>query len=109
MIDAIMPDDIIIIYFNTNTTHFKECNLDFFSIDGTMGTLVTSIASDSRNYGSLSGYGEQQCCEKVVDPISLLSVIGGIAGITWFLWRAVIDFMVMAGKKRSFDFVFQGM
>ena len=51
------------------------------------------------------GYGgsQTQCCDAVVDPISLLVTIGAIAGLAQFLRQAVIDAMVMMGgrKKRS--------
>ena len=70
--------------------------------------METSVSS-SRNFGGLSGYGGEQCCEGVVDPISLLTVIGAIAGLSWFMRQAVIDNMIAAGKKRSIsDFVFHG-
>ena len=55
------------------------------------------------NSGSSAfGYGpETQCCEAVVDPITLLVSIGAIAGVSLFLRQAVIDFMVMmAGRKK---------
>ena len=71
---------------------------------------METYVSSSRNFGSLSGYGEQ-CCEQVVDPISLLTVIGAIAGLTWFMRQAVIDNMIMAGRKRKRSisyFVFHG-
>ena len=55
--------------------------------------------------GSFGGYGgsQTQCCDGVVDPISLLVTIGAIAGLAQFLRQAVIDAMVMMGgrKKRS--------
>lgn len=50
------------------------------------------------------GYGlsdELQCCDAVVDPISLLVTIGSIAAVSLFLRQAVIDFMIMMRKKRS--------
>ena len=63
--------------------------------------------------GSFSGYGgsQSQCCEPVVDPISLLATIGAIAALSWFMRQAVIDNMIMGGRKRSMgvsDFVFNG-
>ena len=52
--------------------------------------------------GSFSGYGSQtQCCDGVVDPISLLVTIGAIAGLAQFLRQAVIDAMVMMGAGRQ--------
>ena len=72
---------------------------------------METYVSSSRNFGSLSGYGGEQCCERVVDPISLLTVIGAIAGLTWFMRQAVIDNMIAAGRKRKRSisyFVFDG-
>ena len=51
------------------------------------------------------------CCERKVDAITLLTVIGAIAGLSLFLRQAVIDNMIQAGrkkKKRSLEFVFTG-
>ena len=51
------------------------------------------------------------CCEPKVDAITLLTVIGAIAGLSLFLRQAVIDNMIQAGrkkKKRSLEFVFTG-
>ena len=65
----------------------------------------------SRQYGyGYSGYGST-CCERKVDPLTLLAVIGAIAALSWFMRQAVIDNMIAAGRKRStgiFDFVSQG-
>lgn len=49
------------------------------------------------------GYGgsQTQCCDGVVDPISLLVTIGAIAGLAQFLRQAVIDAMVMMGAGRQ--------
>ena len=49
------------------------------------------------------GYGgsQTQCCDAVVDPISLLVTIGAIAGLAQFLRQAVIDAMVMMGAGRQ--------
>lgn len=72
---------------------------------------METYVSSARNFGSLSGYGGEQCCERVVDPISLLTVIGAIAGLTWFMRQAVIDNMIAAGRKRKRSisyFVFDG-
>ena len=50
------------------------------------------------------------CCDAVVDPISLLVTIGGIAALSIFLRQAVIDFNIMAGKrrKRNVEFLSKG-
>ena len=50
---------------------------------------------DARQYG-----GELQCCKGVVDPFTLLAVIGGIAGITYILRQTVIN-KITGRKKRS--------
>ena len=50
-----------------------------------------------------NGYGlgpELQCCDAVVDPISLLTTIGAITAVSLFLRQAVIDNMVMARRKK---------
>ncbi len=44
------------------------------------------------------GYGE--CCDAVVDPLSLLAALGAIAAVSLFLRQAVIDNMIMAGRRR---------
>ena len=53
---------------------------------------------------------ESTCCDAVVDPISLLVTIGGIAALSIFLRQAVIDFNIMAGKrrKRNLEFLSKG-
>ena len=61
-------------------------------------------------YAYGSGYAGS-CCEPKVDAITLLTVIGAIAGLSLFLRQAVIDNMIAAGKKkkkRSLEFVFKG-
>ena len=48
------------------------------------------------------GYGpEVQCCKGVVDPITLISMIGGIAAITAVLYYTVTKKIVAGRKKRS--------
>ena len=63
-------------------------------------------------YGGYAyGYDHGSCCEPKVDAITLLTVIGAIAGLSLFLRQAVIDNMIQAGrkkKKRSLEFVFTG-
>jgi hypothetical protein len=50
---------------------------------------------------SLQGrYDDLQCCRGVVDPITLLAVIGGIGGVTYILYRAVTA-KITGRKKRS--------
>ena len=75
-----------------------------------MGNILNSgnsATSTSFDYG----YSQQVsgCCDSVVDPISLLTVIGGIAGLSLWLRQAVIDFMITGGKKkRSLNWVLEG-
>ena len=72
--------------------------------------------SDNSDYSGTSrqyGYGDygSTCCERKVDPLTLLTVIGAIAALTWFMRQAVIDNNIQAGRKRSIgilDFVLQG-
>ena len=71
-----------------------------------MGNILGSGGSSNGN--GLGGYGfgpDLQCCDEVVDPISLLTTIGAIAAALVFLRQAVIDNMVMGmtRKKRSFQ------
>ncbi len=48
------------------------------------------------------GYGpELQCCDAVVDPLSLLAAIGAIAALSLFLRQAVIDNMIMRRRRRK--------
>ena len=70
-----------------------------------MGNLLGGSGGGS---GGLGGYGSQ-CCDPVVDPITLVATIGAIAALSLFLRQAVIDFMITGGKKkRSFDFLIEG-
>lgn len=50
--------------------------------------------------GDARQYGELQCCKGVVDPLTLLAVIGGIAGVTYILRQTVIN-KITGRKKRS--------
>ena len=75
---------------------------------------LVSYHSDNSDYSGRSRqYGDygSTCCERKVDVLTLLTVIGAIAALSWFMRQAVIDNMIAAGKKRSlgvFDFVLQG-
>ena len=74
------------------------------------GGSPLALAMQNNGIQTLSGHGassgnygkgpELQCCEPVVDPISLLTTIGGIAALSLFLRQAVIDAMVMMGAGR---------
>lgn len=75
-----------------------------------MGNSLNGVLGGGGGGGGSGGYGkptygygpELQCCDAVVDPISLLATIGAIAALSLFLRQAVIDFMVMmARRKRS--------
>ena len=67
-----------------------------------MGNLLSSSNTGSGYSQQSYGYGpEIQCCDAVVDPISLLTTIGAITAISLFLRQAVIDNNVMgAGRKK---------
>lgn len=65
---------------------------------------VDQASSASSGYGT--GYGAQfavdeECCPAVVDPITLLTILGGLAGATLVLRQLIMDNIMMAGKKRS--------
>ena len=74
-------------------------------LGGLLGGMGGGNSGGSSGYGQNSGnYGkgpELQCCEPVVDPISLLTTIGGIAALSLFLRQAVIDFMIKGGKRKK--------
>ena len=85
------------------------------------GGSPLALAMQNNGIQTLSGYGgssgnygkgpELQCCDPVVDPISLLTTIAGIAGLSFFLRQAVIDIM-LTGRRRAlqhrFNFLTQG-
>ena len=65
-----------------------------------MGNILGGGGNSGGLSGSFSGFGGQsQCCDAVVDPITLLTVIGAIAGLALFLRQAVIDNNIMGGKS----------
>ena len=70
-----------------------------------MGNLLGGSSGGSfGGYAGGYGYGpELQCCDAVVDPLSLLAALGSIAALALFLRQAVIDNMITGGKKRSND------
>ena len=81
-----------------------------------MGSILGSLGGGGSGgsgglAGSFSGLGGQQCRDPVVDPITLVTVIGAIAGLSLWLRQAVIDFMITGGKrkKRSFNWVLEGI
>ncbi len=78
-----------------------------------MGNLLDGLLGGGGGGGGGGGYGggggsygygpELQCCEPVVDPLSLLAALGAIAALSLFLRQAVIDNMITGRKKRSHD------
>ena len=59
------------------------------------------VSSKHDEYGSAGhGYGKKkdECCELVVDPLTLLALLGGILGGTFFLNMAIT--MNIMGKRR---------
>jgi hypothetical protein len=67
-----------------------------------MGNSLGGLLGGSS--GGSGGYGhgpELQCCDAVVDPISLLTTIAGIAALALFMRQAVIDNMIMGRRKRK--------
>ena len=59
---------------------------------------ILGLGGGSGNSGS-SGYNSVlECCDGVVDPLTLLAVLGAIIGLTFFLRQAIIDKVV--GRKR---------
>ena len=79
-----------------------------------MGNLLGGSSSNG-GLGQATNYGygpELQCCDVVVDPVSLFSTIGAITAISLFLRQAVIDNNIMGRRKKrsvieAFDFVFK--
>ena len=70
---------------------------------GILGTGNSNLVGTG---GAAYGYGDDlQCCDGVVDPISLLTAIGAIVAVSLFLRQAVIDFDIKAARRRwSLDF-----
>ena len=65
-----------------------------------LGGLLGGGNSGNNGQGAY-GYGpELQCCDAVVDPVSLLSAIGAIAAVSLFLRQGVIDNMIMMGRRK---------
>ena len=53
------------------------------------------------NYGGFSGGGgHEECCPLVVDPLTLLALIAGIAGATFFL-NMLITMNIMRRRRRE--------
>jgi len=62
------------------------------------------VEGSSRQYGGYGGgYGGFiECCQGVVDPLLLLSIIAALAGLTYWLRLQVVTF-ITGKKRRSFD------
>merc|ERR1712154_430829 len=58
---------------------------------------MDSVAENERQYG-YGGYVE--CCEGVVDPIFLFSIIAALAGLTYWLRLQVVTYI---SGRRSFN------
>ena len=46
-------------------------------------------------------FGSVSCCDAKVDPISLLTAIGAIAAVSFFLRQAVMDNMIAPPRKKK--------
>ena len=79
-----------------NSDCHSEAIIDFIKMGSLMSIL--GLGGGSGNSGS-SGYNSVlECCDGVVDPLTLLAVLGAIIGLTFFLRQAIIDKVV--GRKR---------
>ena len=57
-----------------------------------MGSLLSTLGLGSDSSSSGSSYNSiLQCCDGVVDPLTLLAVLGSIIGLTVWLRQAIID------------------
>ena len=67
-----------------------------------MGSLLSTLGLGSDSSSSSSSYNSiLQCCDGVVDPLTLLAVLGSIIGLTVWLRQAIIDNVKMGRKKRE--------
>ncbi len=65
-----------------------------------LGGLLGGGGNGQQGTGAY-GYGpELQCCDGVVDPISIISAIGAIGAVSLFLRQGVIDNMIMMARRR---------
>ena len=66
-----------------------------------MGSLLSTLGLGSSDGSSSSSYNSMlQCCDGVVDPLTLLAVLGAIIGLTLFLRQAIID-KIPKSKRRK--------
>ena len=68
-----------------------------------MGSALSTLGLGDNNNGDKgifnSGYNnELHCCDGVVDPLTLLAVLGSIVALTFYLRQLIIDNVV--GRKR---------
>ena len=77
--------------------------LSHINLLSTLESLPSNISSQGRTIslsGShSSGYGEQ-CCPPVVDPYTLLALIGGIALATFFLQMTIVNIIGRRRRRR---------
>lgn len=70
---------------------------------------ATNIARSGHGGGHGGGYAyvskDQECCPPVIDPLTLLTVLGAIAAVTIGLRQVVID-NIPGRKKRSTEMLF---
>ena len=57
-------------------------------------------ASGSGGYGQTVAYDEGECCPPVVDPLSLIGILGGIAAITLAFRQQVQQNIMAVGRKK---------
>ena len=69
-----------------------------------MGSLLGTLGLGSDSFSSGSSYNSVlQCCDGVVDPLTLIAVLGSIVGVTVFLRQAIIDKVSVGRRKREVD------
>ena len=73
-----------------------------------MGSLLGTLGLGSDSFSSGSSYNSVlQCCDGVVDPLTLIAVLGSIVGVTVFLRQAIIDKVSVGRRKREVDALVQ--
>ena len=73
-----------------------------------MGSLLSTLGLGSDSSSSGSSYNSiLQCCDGVVDPLTLLAVLGSIIGLTVWLRQAIIDNVMMRRRKREIHSMLQ--
>ena len=75
-----------------------------------MGSVLSSLGlndlfggnnNNAIGYSASQGYNDAlSCCEGVVDPLTLLSVLGTIIGATVWFRQVIIDNVKMVRKRR---------